>query len=105
VHRLDQILDGDLEEFTEAIQAEDRRLSLEAAGVWSATVRDFQGDLVLHSDAVSITMPEAALALAAFSAVLIAISGYLASRLAQAHRSAVRKLELQAWHLRQLVGS
>ena len=32
-HRLDQVLDGDLEEFTEAIQAEDRRLSLEAAGV------------------------------------------------------------------------
>jgi peptide chain release factor 1 len=31
-HRLDQILDGDLEEFTEAIQSEDRRLSLEAAG-------------------------------------------------------------------------
>ena len=31
VHRLDQILDGELEEFTEAIQAEDRRLSLEAA--------------------------------------------------------------------------
>ncbi len=30
VHRLDQVLDGDLEEFTEAIQAEDRRLSLEA---------------------------------------------------------------------------
>jgi peptide chain release factor 1 len=30
VHRLDQILEGDLEEFTEAIQAEDRRLSLEA---------------------------------------------------------------------------
>jgi len=33
VHRLDQILDGDLQEFTDAIQAEDRRLSLEAAGV------------------------------------------------------------------------
>ena len=32
-HRLDQILDGDLEEFTEAIQAEDRRFALEAAGV------------------------------------------------------------------------
>src|SRR5262249_17229753 len=29
VHRLDQILDGDLQEFTDAIQAEDRRLSLE----------------------------------------------------------------------------
>jgi peptide chain release factor 1 len=33
VHRLDQILQGDLQEFTDAIQAEDRRLSLEAAGV------------------------------------------------------------------------
>jgi len=32
-HRLDQVLDGDLQEFTDAIQAEDRRLSLEAAGV------------------------------------------------------------------------
>src|SRR4051795_4283636 len=31
-HRLDQILDGDLEEFTEAIQSEDRRPSLGAAG-------------------------------------------------------------------------
>ena len=31
-HRLDQVLDGDLQEFTDAIQAEDRRLSLEAAG-------------------------------------------------------------------------
>ena len=31
VHRLDQILDGDLEEFTETLQAEDRRRALEAA--------------------------------------------------------------------------
>ncbi len=31
-HRLDQVLNGDLEEFTEALQGEDRRLSLEAAG-------------------------------------------------------------------------
>ncbi len=33
VHQLDQILEGDLSEFTETLQAEDRRLSLEAAGV------------------------------------------------------------------------
>jgi peptide chain release factor 1 len=32
VHRLDQVLNGELDEFTEAIQAEDRRLSLETAG-------------------------------------------------------------------------
>jgi peptide chain release factor 1 len=31
VHRLDSILNGDLDEFTEALQSEDRRLSLEAA--------------------------------------------------------------------------
>ena len=31
VHRLDQILDGDLEEFTETLQAEERRRALEAA--------------------------------------------------------------------------
>jgi peptide chain release factor 1 len=31
VHRLDQILDGELDEFTEALQAEDRRLALTAA--------------------------------------------------------------------------
>jgi peptide chain release factor 1 len=31
VHRLDQILDGDLGEFTDALQAEDRRRALEAA--------------------------------------------------------------------------
>ncbi len=31
VHRLDQILDGDLQEFTETLQAEDRRRALEAA--------------------------------------------------------------------------
>jgi peptide chain release factor 1 len=32
-HRLDQILEGDLGEFTEALQAEDRRRALETAGV------------------------------------------------------------------------
>jgi peptide chain release factor 1 len=30
-HRLDQVLDGDLEEFTEALQAEERRRALETA--------------------------------------------------------------------------
>lgn len=32
VHRLDQILDGELDEFTEALQAEDRRKALAVAG-------------------------------------------------------------------------
>jgi len=33
VHRLDQILEGDLEEFTEALQAEEHRRALEAASL------------------------------------------------------------------------
>jgi peptide chain release factor 1 len=33
VHQLDRILEGDLEEFTEALAAEERRLALDAAGV------------------------------------------------------------------------
>ena len=33
VHRLDSILGGELEEFTEALQAEDRRRALETAAV------------------------------------------------------------------------
>jgi hypothetical protein len=31
VHRLDQILEGDLQEFTDTLQAEERRRALEAA--------------------------------------------------------------------------
>jgi hypothetical protein len=33
VHRLDAVLDGDLEELTEALAAEERRRALEAAAV------------------------------------------------------------------------
>ena len=33
VHQLDRILEGDLDEFTEALTAEERRLALDAAGV------------------------------------------------------------------------
>ena len=33
VHRLDQVLQGDLEEFTEALAAEERRRALETASV------------------------------------------------------------------------
>jgi hypothetical protein len=32
VHRLDRVLEGELEEFTQALQAEDRRLALTVAG-------------------------------------------------------------------------
>jgi serine/threonine-protein kinase len=76
---------------------------LEVGGVLSATTTVVGGDLVLHSELIDNNMPEAAIGLAVFTVALIGIAGYLAARLAHANRSAVRSLELQAWHLRQLV--
>jgi hypothetical protein len=48
-------------------------------------------------------MPQSAIALILFTIALMGTAGFIAARLAQAHRRAVRSLELQAWHLRQLV--
>jgi serine/threonine-protein kinase len=76
---------------------------LELAGIISDTTTSLGGNLLLRSDLVSNQMPQAELGLAAFTIALIGISAWLAGRLAQAHRRAVRSLELQAWHLRQLV--
>jgi eukaryotic-like serine/threonine-protein kinase len=78
---------------------------LELTGVLSVTTRAIGGDLLLRSDSVSITMPEAAISLAIYTVALIAIAGALTHQLAIAHRKAVRAIELQAWHLRQLVNS
>jgi eukaryotic-like serine/threonine-protein kinase len=76
---------------------------LELTHVVSATTTTVNGDLVLRSALVANTMPQAGIGLAIFTVALLVISGYLAARLAQAHRRAVRSLEMQAWHLRQLV--
>jgi eukaryotic-like serine/threonine-protein kinase len=76
---------------------------LEFTGVLSETTTSVGGNLLLRSELVSNRMPQSELGLAAFTIALIGISAWLAGRLAQAHRRAVRSLELQAWHLRQLV--
>jgi serine/threonine-protein kinase len=77
--------------------------ALEASGVVSPTMYSVGGDLVIHSPLVRQDMPIAAVGLAVFTGGLLVIAGFLASRLAQSHRRAVRSVELQAWHLRQLV--
>ena len=76
---------------------------LEIGGVLSQTTTSIGGDLLLHSELVTNLMPQSEIALMAFTVALMGVAGYLAARLAQAHRRAVRSLELQAWHLRQLV--
>jgi serine/threonine-protein kinase len=76
---------------------------LEAIGALSATTYSIAGDIAMHSPLVQQTMPGAVIGLAVFTAALMIISGFLASRLAQTQRRAALSLELQAWHLRQLV--
>jgi hypothetical protein len=78
--------------------------AIEALGLLPRTMYQVGDDIALHSDLVNQRLPQALIGLVAFTAALMAISGYIAARLAQAQRRAVRTVELQAWHLRQLVG-
>ncbi len=76
---------------------------LEAVGALSRTTYSIGGDIAMHSTLVQQTMPGAVIGLAVFTVALMIISGFLASRLAQTQRRAALSVELQAWHLRQLV--
>ncbi len=78
---------------------------LEVTDVLSATTRAIGGNLVLSSPTVSTSMPEAGIALAIYAICLILVASFLAHKLALTHRNAVRAIELQAWHLRQLVNN
>ena len=78
---------------------------LEVFDVVSATTQTIGGDLVLSSPTVSATMPEAGISLSVYAIAMILVASFLAHRLALQHRGAVRAIELQAWHLRQLVKS
>jgi hypothetical protein len=79
--------------------------ALELAGILPRTVSAEGGDLVLHSPAVTVTMPATGIALAFYSVSLIALSAVVAQRIGGAMRQALLTVELQAWHLRKLVGS
>jgi hypothetical protein len=76
---------------------------LELVGAVPKTMFATAGDLRIRSDILFMSSPAGEIGLAAFASTLIGTVGYVASRLAIAHRSAVRSIELQAWHLRQLV--
>ncbi len=77
--------------------------ALEIIGTWSRTLGSEHGDFMLHSEAFEARYPDAEIALAGFIATLVVFSATFARRVASSERSAVRALELQAWHLRQLV--
>jgi serine/threonine-protein kinase len=80
--------------------------ALELAGVVSPTYRfTAGGELVLGSSIVRFSPVPVQLAFAMLLVVLLAVVGVLSRGLAKRQRDAARKLELHAWHLRQVVPS
>jgi len=77
--------------------------ALEAGGVLSPTYRFIGGELVLSSDLVRFTAAPVQLAFAILLVTLVAVVAVLSRTLAMRQREATRRLELQAWHLRQIV--
>ena len=78
--------------------------ALEGVGVLDATYRFTDaGELVLTSPAIAFSPAPVQLAFAALLVVLVAVVALLTRVLAVRQRDATRKVELQAWHLRQIV--
>ena len=70
---------------------------------WPESFMVIDGDLRIHSAEFSIQLPQAHVAFALYFVMVTLVSGLAARRLAINERAAMRKVELQAWHLRQLV--
>jgi eukaryotic-like serine/threonine-protein kinase len=76
---------------------------LEAAGVLAPTYRFEAGTIVLLSPAVTFSAAPVQLAFALVLVLLGAITAVLLRSMAVRQRDAAKQIELQAWHLRQLV--
>ncbi len=76
---------------------------LEVLGVLASTYRFDHGELVLASPAIAFTSLPVQLAFVALLVALIAIVALLSRTLAMRNRDVTRRIELQAWQLRQLV--
>jgi eukaryotic-like serine/threonine-protein kinase len=80
--------------------------ALELAGVLSSTYRFTDGgELVLGSAVVSFSAAPVQVAFAVLLVALLGVVGVLSRGQAQRQREATRKLELHAWHLRQVLPS
>jgi hypothetical protein len=61
------------------------------------------GDFVMRPDVTTVAMPAAEYSMCVFVIAVLVISGYIANQIGLSQRKAIRSVELQAWHLRQLV--
>jgi hypothetical protein len=77
--------------------------ALEALGVLDSTYRFAGGELVLSSPVLTFSAVPVSLAFAALLVILVVVVALLTRVLAVRQRDAARMLEMQAWHLRQIV--
>src|SRR5262249_25551452 len=78
---------------------------LEVLGVLEPTYRFADGELVISSPIVTLSPAPVQLAFALLLIILLTAVGVLSRVLAKRQRDAARRLELQAWHLAQVVPS
>jgi serine/threonine-protein kinase len=76
---------------------------LELAHVIPATMQTAGGRLVLTSTGIHASLLPTSLALALYATLMISLAAYVANWMGEAVRASLRSVELQAWHLRQLV--
>ena len=77
--------------------------TLELAGVLSPTYHFRDGEIVLSSPIIEFTAEPTQLAFALLLVSLVTVVALLSRSIALRQRAVNRKLELQAWHLRQIV--
>jgi hypothetical protein len=76
---------------------------LELVGVWPGAFQSIDGDLRIHLDFLDVHPTILQTGLLLYVVVVVLISGRTARRIALNERTAMKAVELQAWHLRQLV--
>ncbi|MBA3458350.1 MAG: serine/threonine protein kinase [Deltaproteobacteria bacterium] len=77
--------------------------ALEGLGVLESTYRFANGELILSSPVMTFSAAPVQIAFAALLVALVAVVALLTRVLAVRQRDATRKVELQAWHLRQIL--
>jgi hypothetical protein len=76
---------------------------LELAGVIGSTYTFEDGALVLHSPLITFTSAPTQIAFGLLLVTLVVIVAFLSRAIAIRHRDATRRLEVQAWHMRQIL--
>ena len=78
-------------------------LLLEAAGLWERTWWLAGGDVVTHPTAIALRGLPGVIVLVLGSILTIVVTGLYVRSIARGERAARRQLEIQAWHLEQLL--